>query len=114
MFLMSSTSVSRLGGVSTFHTDDSKQTHANLGIIGHGSRVLLCLRTLTIRNSWTLLGYLRLTIGRYGKPNKLRSDNEAVFNPWVFKTFLKLVGIQKQTTNVHLGRMGGLNGFSVR
>jgi putative transposase len=42
-----------------------------------------------------------LTIGRYGKPRKLRSDNEAVFNSWVFKTFLKLVGIQKQTTNVH-------------
>ena len=85
----------------TFFTDDTKQTHANLGIIDQGSRALLCLRTLTIRNSWTLLGYLCLTIGRYGKPRKLRSDNEAVFNSWVFKTFLKLVGIQKQTTNVH-------------
>ena len=85
----------------TFFTDDSKHTHANLGIIDHGSRALLCLRTLTIRNSWTILGYLCLTIGRYGKPRKLRSDNEAIFNSWVFKTFLKRVGIHKQTTNVH-------------
>jgi putative transposase len=85
----------------TFHTDDAKQTHANLGIIDHGSRALLCLRTLTVRNSWILLGYLCLTIGRYGKPRKIRSDNEAVFNSWVFKTFLKLVGIHKQTTSVH-------------
>ena len=85
----------------TFFTDDAKQTHASFGIIDHGSRVLLCLRTLTVRNSWTLLGYLCLTIGRYGKPQKLRTDNEAVFNSWVFRTFLKRVGIQKQTTNVH-------------
>lgn len=85
----------------TFFSDDEKHTHANLGIIDHGSRALLCLCTLTIRNSWTLLGYLCLTIGRYGKPRKLRSDNEATMNSWVFKTFLRLVGIQKQTTNVH-------------
>ena len=74
---------------------------ANLGIVDHGSRALLCLRTLTIRNSWTLLGYLCLAIGRYGKPRKLRTDNEIIFNSFVFKTFLRLVGIQKQTTDVH-------------
>lgn len=85
----------------TFFTDDAKLTHASLGIIDHGSRALLCLRTLTIRNSWTLLGYLCIAIGHYGKPRKLRSDNEMVFNSWVFKTFLRLAGIQKQTTNVH-------------
>ena len=40
-------------------------------------------------------------IGRYGKPRKLRTDNEAVSNSFVFKSFLRLVGIEKQTTNVH-------------
>lgn len=98
----------------TFFTDNAKQTHASLGIIDHGSRVLLCLRRLTVRNSSTLLGYLCLTIGRYGKPRKLCTDNEAVFNFWVFRTFLKRVGIQKQTTNVHSpwqnGRMERLFG----
>ena len=85
----------------TFVTDDAKVTRASLGIIDHGSRALLCLRTLTKRNSWTLLGYLCMAIGRYGKPHKLRTDNEAVFNSFVFKSFLRLAGIQKQTTNVH-------------
>jgi hypothetical protein len=30
----------------TFFTDDTKVTHASLGIIDHGSRALLCLQTL--------------------------------------------------------------------
>ena len=98
----------------TFFTDAAKVTHANLGIIDHGSRALLCLRTLTIRNSWTILGYLCLVVGRYGRPRKLRTDNEAVFNSFVFKSFLRLAGIQKQTTNVHSpwqnGRMERLFG----
>lgn len=85
----------------TFFTDGHQQTHANLGILDHGSRALLCLRTLVRRNSWTLLGYLCLTIGRYGKPRKLRTDNEAIFNSFVFKSFLQLISIEKQTTNIH-------------
>jgi hypothetical protein len=85
----------------TFFTDNVKCTRASFGILDHGSRALLCLQTLVKRNSWTLLGYLCIAIGRYGKPRKLRSDNEMVFNSWVFKTFLHLAGIQKQTTNVH-------------
>ena len=80
----------------------------------HGSRALLCLQTLVKRNSWTLLGYLCIAIGRYGKPRKLRTDNEVVFNSFVFKSFLRLAGIQKQTTNVHSpwqnGRMERLFG----
>ncbi len=60
----------------TFFTDDAKVTHASLGIIDHGSRALLCLQTLVKRNSWTLLGHLCIAIGRYGKPHKLRSENE--------------------------------------
>ena len=73
----------------TFVTDEVKVSHASLGILDHGSRALLCLRTLTKRNSWTLLGCLCIAIGRYGKPRKLRTDNEAVFNSFVFKSFCK-------------------------
>ena len=85
----------------TFFTDDVKVTRASLGIIDHGSRALMCLQTLNKRNSWTLLGYLCLAIGRYGKPRKLRSDNEAVFNSFVFESFLRMAGIQKQAMNLH-------------
>ena len=98
----------------TFFTDDVKCTRASLGILDHGSRALLCLQTLAKRNSWTLLGYLCIAIGQYGKPRKLRTDNEAVFNSFVFKSFLRLAGIQKQTSNVHSpwqnGRMERLFG----
>lgn len=85
----------------TFFTDDAKVSRASLGIVDHGSRALLCLRTLVRRNSWTLLGHLCIAIGRYGKPRKLRTDNEAMFNSFVFKSFLRLIGIEKQTTNVY-------------
>jgi putative transposase len=66
-------------------------------LIDHGSRAALCLQTLVVRNSWTILGYLCLSIGRYGKPRSIRTDNEAIFNSFVFRTFLKLAGIRKQT-----------------
>jgi putative transposase len=36
------------------------------------------------------------TIGRYGKPKRIRTDNEAIFASWVFTTFLKLAGIRHQ------------------
>lgn len=32
--------------------------------------------------------------------SELRTDNEIIFNSFVFKSFLRLVGIQKQTTQV--------------
>ncbi len=71
-----------------------------LGILDHGSRKLLHLQPIQNKSSWALLGYLCLTIAKYGKPKKLRTDNEIIFNSFVFKTFLKLVNIKKQTTPV--------------
>ena len=71
-----------------------------LGILDHGSRLCIRLTTLINKRSWTLLGYLCLAIGQYGKPRAVRTDNEAIFNSFVFTTFLKLAGIRKQTTPV--------------
>jgi putative transposase len=85
----------------TFFTDDHKTTHAAVGIIDHGSRLALRLQVLTRRSSWSLLGHLCLSIAQHGKPRKLRTDNEAVLNSWLFNTFLKIVGIQHQTTQKH-------------
>lgn len=80
----------------TFYACTSGQQHCALGIIDHGSRVLGCLTTVINRCSWTLLGHLCLAIGRYGKPAKLRTDNERIFTSFVFTTFLKLAGIGHQ------------------
>jgi putative transposase len=82
----------------TFYTSTSGQQHTALGIMDHGSRVLGCLTTVVNKCSWMLLGHLCLAIGRYGKPAKLRTDNERVFTSFVFTTFLKLAGIGRQRT----------------
>ncbi|MDP8034422.1 hypothetical protein QJU43_09190, partial [Pasteurella atlantica] len=58
-----------------------------LGILDHGSRKLLYLQPIKNKSSWMLLGYLCLTIAKYGKPQKVRTDNEIIFNSFVFKTF---------------------------
>ena len=85
----------------TFFTDDHKTTHAAIGLIDHGSRLALRLQMLSRRCSWSMLGHLCLAIAQHGKPRKLRTDNEAVFNSWLFNTLLKIVGIQHQTTQKH-------------
>lgn len=47
----------------TFHSDTSGNTHAALGLIDHGSRLLLRLRRLSNRSAWTVLGHLCRAIG---------------------------------------------------
>lgn len=66
----------------------------------HGSRLCVRFTTLINKRSWTLQGYLCLAIGQHGKPRSVRTDNEAIFNSFVFTTFLRLAGIRKQTTPV--------------
>ncbi len=85
----------------TFLTDTHKTTHAAIGIIDHGSRLALRLQVLARRCSWSMLGHLCLAIAQHGKPRQLRTDNEAIFNSWVFNTFLTLAGIAHQTTQMH-------------
>ncbi len=80
----------------SFYTTTDNITQPFIGIIDHGSRKLLSLNTIINKSSWTLLGNLCLAIGKYGKPKKLRTDNEVIFTSFVFKTFLKLVNIQQQ------------------
>jgi transposase InsO family protein len=57
---------------------------------------------------------LHLAIAHPGKPGRLRTDSEAVFNNWTFNRFLALVGIAHQTTHTHApwqnGRMERLFG----
>lgn len=81
----------------SFAYTEENQTIPFLGIIDFGSRKLLNLKVLSNKSSWMLLGYLCIAIAKYGKPKKLRTDNEIIFNSFVFKTFLKLTSIHKQT-----------------
>lgn len=85
----------------TFQTDDSGNVHPMLGLLDHGSRLLLRLSRVTNRGAWTLLGHLCLAIGRHGKPRAVRSDNEAVFKSFVFRRLLAVLGIRQQFTQPH-------------
>lgn len=80
----------------TFYTNACGAQDVALGLIDHGSRLVLCLQTLLKRNSWAMLGHFCFVVAKYGKPRKLRTDNERVFTSFVFTTFLKLGGIDHQ------------------
>lgn len=80
----------------TFQADQTGAQQSALGIIDHGSRALLCLQTISNKNSWTLLGQLCLAMGQYAKPKAVRTDNESVFTGKLFKLFYTLTGIRHQ------------------
>lgn len=71
-------------------------THNILGIVDHGSRKLLTLEAVHNKNAWTLLAYLFIAIGQFGKPRAIRSDNESIFKGRVFHLVLTLLGICHQ------------------
>ena len=66
------------------------------GIVEHSSRAVLSLQALRDKSSWTLLGYLFLAIGQYGKPHFVRTDNEAVFCSRLFRWVLAVFAIRHQ------------------
>ena len=82
----------------TGKTDAVGDLHMIFGLIDHGSRALLSLVALPNKCSWTLLGYLFLAIGKYGKPRMVRTDNEACFTSRLFRTTLFLLGIRQQSS----------------
>lgn len=85
----------------TFYTDVNGKTHAMLGLIDHGSRLLLGLQRIGNRGAWTVLGHLCLAIGKHGRPRALRMDNEAVFRSRLLQRALKLFRIRRQFTQPH-------------
>ena len=85
----------------TGKVDTTGNLHMIYGLIDHGSRTLLGLAALPNKCSWTVLGYLFLAIGKYGKPRTIRTDNESCFTSWLFSTVLRLNGIRHQRSELH-------------
>ncbi len=85
----------------TGKVDATGNLHMIFGLIEHGSRTLLSLAALPNKCSWTVLGYLFLAIGKYGKPRTIRTDNEACFTSRLFSTVLRLSGIRHQRSELH-------------
>jgi putative transposase len=82
----------------TGKADASGVVHLALGIVDHGSRMVLKLQWVNNKNAWTLLGHLLLAMGRHGRPRSVRTDNEACFASRVFAAGLWLAGIAHQRT----------------
>jgi transposase InsO family protein len=83
------------------------EVHTILGILDQGTRMVLFLCSVPSKCSWSLLGYLFLAIGRYGKPRSLKSDNEAVFKSRLFRVVLRLCGIRQRFSAVGCPWMNG-------
>lgn len=83
----------------TGKTDVAGDLHMIFGLLEHGSRALLRLAALPNKCAWTLLGYLFLAIGKYGKPRAVRTDNEACFTSRLFRAVLWLAGIRQQRSD---------------
>lgn len=76
--------------------DASQVQHAILGVIDHGSRLLLMLCRLRRQSAWAILAKLFEAIDMYGKPEVVRTDNAAVFHGVVFRSVLAAVGIRHE------------------
>jgi transposase InsO family protein len=77
-------------------TDRQGQPHLALAILDHASRACLRLQRLSDKSSWTLVQELIQAVKRYGRPQFLRTDNEAVLVSPVFTFGLWLLGIRQQ------------------
>lgn len=82
----------------TGKTDTQGNLHFLFGILDHGSRALLHLQTLHNKTSNTLLARISEVICTHGKPNIIRTDNEAIFTSKEFRLGLKKLGIHHQRT----------------
>jgi len=77
--------------------DTNRQSHTVLGIIDHGSRGLLCLRTMKSKTSIALLRVLLEVIEQAGStPRRLKTDNEAALTSRLFRFGLWWLGIRHE------------------
>jgi putative transposase len=70
------------------------------GILDYGSRICLQATPVERYNSLILLSKLIQTMGEWGLPKAIRSDNDAVFKTKLFRWTLRLIGVQQQWTQV--------------
>lgn len=77
-------------------TDRQGQPHLALAILDHASRACLRLQRLSDKSSLTLFRELIDVVKRYGRPQFLRTDNEAVLVSRLFRLGLWLLGIRQQ------------------
>lgn len=78
-----------------------------LGLLDHGTRAALALRTIADKRSLTIVSELIVAFRQYGIPRTLRVDNEACFSSKIFRAALTLLGLRLQRTDLHCPWMNG-------
>ncbi|MFO0697900.1 MAG: transposase family protein [Nitrospira sp.] len=77
-------------------TDQGGHSHLALALVDHASRACLRLQHFADKSSLTRLHELAESVKRYGQPQFLRTDNEAVFVSRWFRLGLWLLRIRHQ------------------
>lgn len=77
-------------------TDRQGQPHVALAILDHASRACLRLQRLSDKSWWKLLQELVQAVKRYGRPQFVRTDNDAVLVSRLFRFGLWLLDIRQQ------------------
>jgi putative transposase len=88
-------------------TDEHKHQNIILGIMDCGTRANLLLKRIPTKKSSALIFQILEAMQKYGKPAKIRTDNEPVFTSFIFRTQLKLLRIKHQLTEVACPWMNG-------
>jgi transposase InsO family protein len=88
-------------------TDEHKHQNIIFGIIDCGTRANLLLKRIPTKKSSALILQILEVIQKYGKPAKIRTDNEPVFTSFLFRTHLKILRIKHQLTEVACPWMNG-------
>jgi putative transposase len=68
---------------------------------------VLKLEAVDNKSSISISRLLLNAIERYGKPKKIRTDNEAIFTSWVFAFALRWLGIKHERIEPHSPWMNG-------
>lgn len=71
-----------------------------VAMVDYGSRMCIALQALPNKRSITLLNTIRSSIKLYGKPNSIKTDNEACFTSPLLQTGLTLLSISHQRSEV--------------
>jgi len=80
----------------TYLASSTDKRRAVLGVIDHGTRRVLTLRTLARKTTLTVLGHLLIAIASFDKPVAIRTHNEAMFTSRLWRRTMKLLGIRHQ------------------
>ena len=82
----------------TYLSDDSGTGRRLLGVLDHGTRACLALASVRDHSTIASLRLLFNLFEQYGKPQRIRTDNEPTFTSTAFRLSLWLLDIRHQRT----------------